>query len=175
MADGVITIEDGSSPANSVQLVVDEGDLSFDVMQRESVVIMDRTDLSALRQSKARPCSGKFRVKLKEFLSSTGNPVTPHEALFGVGAASGWLSTNSDGGNVRTVRIRFTCVSPVAGERAEDIVFEKSYDLNESFSERADADVLAVAFKDFEERPTITKRAAANPTDEPTVEPTTAA
>ena len=69
-------------------------------------------------------------MKLKEFLSSGSDyPVTPHEALFGVGAASSWLSTNTDGGGVRTVRIRFTCVSPITGEQAEDIVFEKCYDL----------------------------------------------
>ena len=180
MADGIITIEDGSSPANAVQLVVDEGDMSFDVVQRESVVIMDRMELNSLRKSKAKPCSGKFQVKLKEFLQAgAGYPVTPHEALFGVGAASAWLSTNNDGGDVRTVRIRFTVVSPVAGEEAEDIVFEKCYDVTEAFSERLGADVLAVSFQDFEERPTITKRTAANPTDEPTdaltVEPTTGA
>ncbi len=180
MADGFITIEDGSSPANSVQIVVDEGDLSFNVAQRESVVLMDRTDLGSLRKSKARPCSGRFQVKFKEFLQTgSGYPITPHEALFGVGAASGWASTNDDGGDVRAVRIRFTCVSPVQGEQAEDIVFEKCYDLNEVFSEKVEADILAVAFKDFEERPTITKRTAANPTDEPTeepsIEPTTAA
>jgi hypothetical protein len=174
MADGIITIEDGSSPANAVQLVVDEGDMCFDVAQRESVAIMDRTDLSSLRAGKARPCSGKFQVKFKEFLSATGYPVTPHEALFGVGAASSWLSTSNDGG-VRTVRIRFTCVSPITGEQAEDIVFEKCYELNETFSEKADADILAVAFKDFEERPTVAKRTSANPTNEPSSEQTTAA
>lgn len=159
MADGIIAIEDGSNPRNSVQVVVDEGDLSFDVIQRASVVLMDRTDLSALRAGKAAPCSGKFRVKLKEFLSSGANyPVTPHEALFGVGAAAGWKSTNRDGGGVRTVRLRFTCISPIPGEPPEDIVFERCFDLAETFSERADADILAVAFKDFEERPTIAKR-----------------
>jgi hypothetical protein len=175
MADGIIAIEDGSRPANAVQLVVDEGDMSFDVAQRESVAVMDRTDLSSLRPGKARPCSGRFQVKFKEFLSAAGRPVTPHEALFGVGAASSWLSTNSDGGGVRAVRIRFTCVSPITGEQAEDIVFEKCYELNETFSEKADADLLAVSFKDFEERPTVAKRTPANPTDEPTFQVTTAA
>jgi len=117
-------------------------------------------------------------VKFKEFLSATGYPVTPHEALFGVGAASGWKSTNDDGGDVRTVRIRFTCASPVAGEQAEDIVFAKCFDLKESFSEKADADILAIDFKDMEERPTISKRAGTDPTsaptDVPSVEPTEA-
>ncbi|MGO8702696.1 MAG: hypothetical protein ACLQVA_02675 [Candidatus Brocadiia bacterium] len=175
MADGIITIEDGSSPANAVQLVVDEGDMSFAVAQRESVAVMDRTDLSSLRAGKAKPCGGRFRVKLKEFLSSGSDyPVTPHEALFGVGAASSWLSTNTDGGGVRTVRIRFTCVSPITGEQAEEIVFEMCYELNETFSEKADADLLAVSFRDFEERPTVAKRTSANPTDEPTLELTTA-
>ena len=157
MADGVISIEDGSDPANALQIAVDEGDMSFDVIQRESVVIMDRTDLSSLRAGKAQPCAGKFQVKFKEFLSTTGYPVTPHEALFGVGSASSWLSTNNDGGSVRTVRIRFTCVSPVADEQAEDVIFEKCYDLNETFSEKADANILGLSFKDFEERPSIVK------------------
>jgi hypothetical protein len=168
MADGIITIEDGSDPANAVQIVVDEGDMSFDVIQRESLVIMDRMELNSLRIGKARPCAGKFQVKFKEFLSTTNYPVTPHEALFGVGAAGSWVSTNNDGGGVRTVRIRFTCVSPVAGEQAEDIIFEKAFDLFEAFSEKADADILAVSFKDFEERPTIAKRTSANPTNGPT-------
>ena len=180
MADGIITIEDGTSPTrNAVQLVVDEGDMQFDVAQREAVVLMDRMELNSLRKGKAKPCSGKFQVKFKEFLSATDYPVTPHEALFGVGAAAGWKTTNADGGDVRTVRIRFTCVSPVAGEQAEDVIFSKCFDLKEAFSEKADADVLAIDFKDMEERPTITKRTYAIPTDEPTegptVEPTTAA
>jgi hypothetical protein len=179
MADGIITIEDGTNPANAVQIVVDEGDMSFDVIQRESVVIMDRMELNSLRIGKAKPCSGKFQVKFKEFLSATSYPVTPHEALFGVGAASAWKSTNDDGGDVRTVRIRFTCVSPVSGEQAEDVIFEKCFDLQEAFAEKADADTLAISFKDMEERPTIAKRTATIPTDEPTdgptKEPTTAA
>ena len=172
MADGIITIEDGSSPRNAVQIVVDEGDMFFDVIQRESVVIMDRMELNSLRKSKAKPCSGKFQVKFKEFLSASNYPVTPHEALFGVGAAGVWKSTNTDGGDVRTVRIRFTCVSPVAGEQAEDIIFERCYDLKEAFSEKADADSLAIDFKDFEERPTIAKRTGTTPTNEPTDGPT---
>ena len=176
MADGIITIEDGTSGTrNSVQIVVDEGDMSFDVIQREATVIMDRMELNSLRIGKAKPCSGKFQVKFKEFLSATDYPVTPHEALFGVGAASAWKSTNDDGGDVRTVRIRFTCVSPVAGEQAEDIIFAKCYDLKESFSEKADADVLAVSFNDFEERPTILKRTGTIPTNEPTEGPTVVA
>jgi hypothetical protein len=175
MADGIITIEDGSSPTNAVQVAVDEGDLTFDVVQREAVVVMDRMELNSLRIGKAKPCGGKFQVKFKEFLSAANYPVTPHEALFGVGAASSWLSTNDDGGGVRTVRIRFTCVSPVEGEQGEDIVFEKCYDLKEAFSEKGDADILAIDFKDLEERPTITKRVSANPTNGPTDGPSTAA
>jgi len=179
MADGVITIEDGSSPANAVQIVVDEGDMSFDVLQRESVAILDRMELNSLRKSKARPCGGRFQVKFKEFLQTGSSyPITPHEALFGVGAASGWKSTNHDGGDVRTVRIRFTCVSPVEGEQAEDVIFEKCYDLKEAFTEKADADLLAIDFKDFEERPTIAKRTGTipsqPPTEGPTLEPSTA-
>jgi hypothetical protein len=164
MADGIITIEDGTTPvAHAVQLVVDEGDLSFDVVQRESVVVLDRNELSSLRPGKAKPCGGKFHAKFMDFLSATGYPVTPHEALFGVGAASGWKSTNDGGGAVRTVRIRFTVVSPIAGEPAEEIVFEKCFDLREALSERADADLLAIEFKDFEEQPAI-RRQAESPT-----------
>jgi hypothetical protein len=161
MADGMIAIEDGTSPTpNSIQIVVDEGDMSFDVVQRESVVIMDRTELNSLRKGKAKACAGKFQVKYKEFLRQGSDyPITPHEALFGVGAAAAWKSTNDDGGDVRTVRIKFTCVSPVPGESCEVITFEKCFDLKEAFSEKLDGDVLAIDFKDFEERPTIAKGA----------------
>jgi hypothetical protein len=175
MADGIITIEDGSSPANAVQVVVDEGDMSFDVIQREAVVIMDRMELNSLRIGKAKPCAGKFQVKFKEFLSTTDYPVTPHEALFGTGAAASWKTTNNDGGDVRTVRVRFTVISPVSGESPEDIIFEKCFDLKEAFSEKADADILAVDFKDMEERPTIVKHVGAAPTNEPTEGPTSEA
>ena len=162
MADGIISIEDGSTPVNSIQIVVDEGDMVFDVSQRESVVILDRTELNSLRKGKAKVCGGKFQVKYKEFLRQGSDyPVTPHEALFGVGAAAAWKSTNSDGGDVRTVRIKFTCASPVAGETAEVITFAKCFDLKETFSERLDGDLLAIDFKDMEERPTIAKGAAA--------------
>ena len=177
MADGIIVIEDGSNPANSVQIVVDEGDMAFDVVQREAVVIMDRMELQGLRKGKAKPCGGKFQVKFKEFLSlasTSGHPITPHEALFGVGAASAWASTNNDGGDVRTVRIRFTCVSPVSGEGAEDVIFNKCYDLKEAFSEKADANILAIDFKDMEERPIIGKRIGTVPTQPHTYYPTTA-
>jgi hypothetical protein len=140
------------------------------VIQRESVEILDRTELNSLRKGKAKPCSGRFQVKYKEFLRQGGNyPITPHEALFGVGAAAGWLTTNDDGGDVRTVTIIFTCVSPVAGETEEVITFAKCYNLKESFSEKLEADVLAIDFKDFEERPTIAKGTAAT-TEAPTTE-----
>ena len=174
MADGIITVFDGSSPANEVQVVVDEGDMAFDIVQREAVVIHDRMELHTTRIGKAKPCSGKLQVKFKEFLSTnTEHPVTPHEALFGVGAAAGWKSTDKSGSDVRKVGIRFTIVSPIAGEAAEDVIFAQCYDLKEAFSEKADADMLAISFNDFEERPTITKRTEApNPTDEPTIGPT---
>jgi hypothetical protein len=176
MADGIITIQDGSSHA--VQVVCDEGDMSFDVIQRESVVIMDRVELQGLRKGKAKPCSGKFQVKFKEFLSLSGDPVTPHEALFRTGAAASWTSTNTDGGDVPTIRIRFTVRNP-AGGQAEDIIFERCYDVKEAFSEKLDADILAISFNDFEERPTIAKRTGTIPTQAPTtgptIEPSTAA
>jgi hypothetical protein len=169
MADGFITIQDGSSPPNSLQIVVDEGDMSFDVIQRESVEILDRTELNSLRKGKARPCSGKFQIKYKEFLRQGNSyPITPHEALFGVGAAAGWLTTNQDGGDVRTVALIFTCVSPVPGETEEVITFAKCYNLKEAFSEGLDGDILAIDFKDFEERPTIAKGAATTTEAPPT-------
>jgi hypothetical protein len=80
--------------------------------------------------------------------------------LFGVGSAAGWKSTNDDGGDVRTVQIEFHCVSPVEGETEEVITFAKCFDLKAAFSEKADADILAFDFKNFEERPTIAKGAA---------------
>ena len=172
MADGFITIRDGTTPANSVRLVVDEGDMQFTVIQRESVSILDRTELNAIRKGKAKPCSGKFQVKFKEFLSTgqAGYPITPHEALFGVGSASAWASTNDDGGDVRTVAIIFTCVSPVTGEAEEVITFKKCYNIKEAFSEMLDGDLLAIDFEDYEERPTIAKGGATT-----TSAPTTAA
>ncbi len=172
MGDGIITISDGSSPPNSVQVVVDEGDMSFDLVQREAQTIMDRLELNSQRKGKAKPCSGKFQVKFKEFLSTmTEHPVTPHEALFGVGAAAAWLSTSPQP-DVRTVQITFTVVSPIAGEQAEDVIFARCYDLKEAFTEKLDADILAISFNDFEERPSIVKRTLLIPTDEPTPAPT---
>ena len=157
MADGIITIEDGSSPRNAVQIVVDEGDMSFDVVQRESVVIMDRMELNSLRKGKAKPCSGKFQVKFKEFLSASNYPVTPHEALFGVGAAGR--------GSPRTTTAA-TCGPSASGSPASRRWPANrprtSCSRNATTSRKRSArssmpTCLAIDFKDFEERPTIAK------------------
>jgi hypothetical protein len=170
MADGEITIQDGSTPAKVCTVVVDEGDLKFQFAARESVAVYDRTELSHLRKGKAKVLNGSFKVKYKQFLHDNADSnVTPHEAIFL--KAIGWTSSNTDGGGVPTVDLVFTVVSPVMTEDAEIITIARCYDMVEGFSEGME-DALDISFKYFEQNISVAKGTQAMTT---TAGPTSAA
>ena len=170
LRDGQITISDGDTPANSVAIAVDDGNLKFIIQQRPAIAVQDRGEHSHLRQGSAQVLDGSFSVKFKEFLSQGANGVSPYEALLMVGAAAAWETTNADGGDVETLDLIFDIVSPTSGEQDERVTIADIFDRKVEFSEGDDANVLACSFKYYDSNITIAKVAAATTTAAATTE-----
>lgn len=155
LRDGTIKIRDGTTPANEVEIAIDEGDLSFTV--HDNVInVLDRGDLSHMRKGDEAPVDLNFSIKFVEFLQSNGNPETLWEAIRNVGACAGWATTNDDGGDVFTIDIELSIASPTSGESTESIVFSKVRGEFE-FSEGDEYNTLSFTGTAFVTVPTISK------------------
>jgi hypothetical protein len=142
-----------------VDIVCDEGNLSlkYKASGRETKLIMDRGDMSHLRPGDEVPIDFSFSAQFKEFISESGvTPTTLVEAIQRLYAASGWTTTNADGGGVFTFNLIFDIVSPVAAEKNERVTLTKCFDVDISFQE-GDPNTLSMSGKAFMTRPTFAK------------------
>ena len=157
LRDGQLAINDGSPSPNTITLALDEGDLVW--TERSRVVnVLDRGDLSHMRQGDEQPVTGRFTLKFVEFISS-GAPAdpTPYEVLNRIGAAASWTSTNDDNGDVYTLELVFTITNPDPSGSDETVTFAKLCPARIELSEGDEYDTLSVEFQDFETAPTIAK------------------
>ena len=155
LRDGELMLRDGDDPVNSQLLALDEGNLQFNVPDPKEQ-ILDRGTLSHLREGDEQPVTGSFAVKFTELYNQGSNDITPYEAFKQLNGAADWVSTNSDGGGVYTIEMRFTVRSPTSGESDERITFAKTYAKSIDFQEN-NPSMLTVNFVDFETAPTVLK------------------
>jgi len=159
LRDCVLTIYDGDSPVNEVNVAFSEGNLQYaETEQIEQH--LDRGDLSHMREGDEVPVTGSFSARLTELLSQGDNRVTIREALKRVGAAAAWVSTNDDNGDVDTIGLKFRINTPVSAELDELVDFGKCHVDSIQLQEGAPANTISVNFTDFETAPTISKIAA---------------
>lgn len=155
MKDGTVKIKDNGS--NEITLVIEEGDTAWSESHPVRN-ISDRGNLSHMRQGNQEPVTGTFTLKFVEIIKQTGaSDPTPYEALKGVGAASGWATTNDDGGDVYTTDIDLEIVNPVSGEDNERHTLSKVHVTKIDFKEADEYDTLAFEFQAYEIAPTIAK------------------
>ena len=155
LRDGMIKIQD-SGASNEVMLVLDSGDLNFTENPNPVINVLDRGDLSHMRQGDEVPVTLSFSVKFTEFMSQGSNPVTLREALLMVEAASAWTSSNDDGGDVDTIDIEFLILSPTSGDQNELLTFTKVHGTLE-FAEGDEFNTLSFEGEAFMVSPTIEK------------------
>ncbi len=133
LRDGVIVIEDGSTPANSLMIVCEEGNLNWnetsDIKQ-----IKDRNRISHMRLGEEEPVAFSFSVHYKYSVASAAEPLSPYEVFHHQDGAAAWVTTNICG-DVHTVDIKFTMPDPCAAGESETIIFRRVPLPNVSFEE----------------------------------------
>jgi len=155
LRDGELQISDGG--ANSITLVLDEGNLSFEET-RNVINVLDRGVLDHRRAGDEAPISVSFSLKYEYLLADTGDTaeaISVREALTQSGAASSWASTDSTGRPFST-RLTFWVKNPDTAGKDEKIVFEKFHPTSIRVAE-GDPTMIEVTGEDFETIPTITR------------------
>ena len=155
LRDSTIVMND--NVAETITLAIEEGDLAY--TEADGVVrVLDRGDLSHMRQGDEAAVEGSMSMKYVEFIKQTGavNP-TAYEALSQTGGAAAWVSTNADGGDVYTLEMVVTIVSPTTGEDDETITFAFLHAENIEFNEGDEYNTLSFTFLDWEVRPSYAK------------------
>jgi len=157
LRDGTLVLSD-SGAANSITLACEEGDLRF--AESNAVInVLDRGDLSHMRQGDEVPVTLSWTLKFIELISSDTGIPTAYEAIKNIQAASGWTSTNTDGGDVFTLDMVFTISTPTATEKDEIITFANAHGAME-FAEGDEYNTLAFTGEAFIVAPEVAKDAA---------------
>jgi len=144
LRDGELVVKDGAGTPASITLALDEGDLRITEYE-DTIKVLDRGTLSHERMGDERPVEFSFTAKYVELMKQTGaSDPTLYEALRKIGGASGWTSTQTDGGDVYTVTMVFTITSPTGGEENETITLSLAHAEQIEFSEGDEYNTVSV-------------------------------
>ena len=91
-----ITVRDGSSTPNSIEVKIGEGNLTYSE-KVERIYELDRGKLDTVRDGDEQPVDVSFDFQW-EYITTLSSATVPtlEDALKRVGAASGWVSTDTD-------------------------------------------------------------------------------
>lgn len=158
LRDGELVIKDGSTPAQSLTVLLDEGDLTWSQRAR-TIEIKDRGSIAAghTRKGDDESISLSFTAKWTQLIGKSADAADPLQLyeLLTFAAGAGVASTSGPG-QQDTLRFEFTVIDPT-GAASEKIVFEKVYRENLTLSEGDDANVISFTGRDFESQPTIAR------------------
>lgn len=156
LRDGELVIKDGSSPAKSLTVLLDEGDLTWTQRVR-TIEVKDRGSIAAghTRKGDDESVSLSFSAKWTQLLGKSANSADPLQLyeLLTFATALGLTST-SGVGQQDTLQFEFTVTDPT-GAASEKITFAKVYRENLTLSEGADYNVIAFTGRDFEVSPAV--------------------
>jgi hypothetical protein len=158
LRDGELLIKDGSTPAVTLTVVLDEGDLSW-TQRTRTIEVKDRGSIAAghLRKGDDESVQLTFTAKWTQLIGKSANSADPlqlYETLM-LAPGSGVVSTSGPG-QQDTLRFEFTVVDP-AGAASERIVFSRVYRESLTLSEGDDANVIAFSGRSFETAPTVSR------------------
>jgi len=144
LRDGQLTIKDGA--AATIVVALDEGDLSFtvDTTPRE---IKDRGAHDHLRLGDENAIEMSFTCKFTRYQGRGGGDPSVRDGLKQEGNASGWTTTNTDGGDVYTTDLDFLISDPDGTN--ELLAFAKFAVDTLEFSEGEEYDTLSVSGKAY--------------------------
>lgn len=156
LRDGELVIKDGSSPAKSLTVLLDEGDLTWTQRVR-TIEVKDRGSIAAghTRKGDDESVSLSFSAKWTQLLGKSANSADPLQLyeLLTFATALGLTST-SGAGQQDTLQFEFTVTDPT-GAASEKITFAKVYRENLTLSEGVDYNVIAFTGRDFEVSPVV--------------------
>jgi hypothetical protein len=155
LRDGTMEVHDDAA-ANSITAILDEGNLSL-VITDNVIQVLDRGDLSHMRQGDEAPVQVSFGVKFCEFIVDTAGDPTVYDCLTHTGEAAAWVTTNDDEGDVFTLDIVFTISNPATGGKNELIVLRKVPSGQWTFNEGDEYNTLAYEGIAFMTKPEISK------------------
>lgn len=144
LRDAVISFADNDSPANTLTVAADEGNLKFTVA-KDVRQIMQRGDIDTLRKGAEKVIPLSFTLKYTELVGAT---CTPWEFMMGTGNASAFVYTAktgagydlADAGDVNVFTVVFTISQVPSG--SEVITFPNCFLESVPFSEGDDYDTL---------------------------------
>ena len=156
LRDGELVIKDGSTPPQTLTVVLDKGDLSWSQRQR-TVEILDRGSIAAghTRKGDEQSLHLSFSAKWTQLIGKSAlatDPLQLYETLMFL-SGSGVKSTSRTG-EQDTLQFEFTVHDP-AGVSSEKIIFHKVYRVALTMSEADDANHIAFTGCSFETAPTV--------------------
>lgn len=158
LRDGVITLRDGTTPTpNELELVLDEGDLSF-TRTRNKITVRDRGRLSHRRTGDEQEVEVSFSAKYTRGYGDTdpaSTQPTLADALQGVRSAATWVSTEDTaagalpmagptGSELFSVDLEFVINDPTGG-KSETITFLGFHADTIAFSEGDEYNTISVS------------------------------
>ncbi len=146
LRDGIITIKDGAGSPNTLEIILDTGDLNFTVAQ-EHIVVLDRGKLDHMRPGDEVAVAFTFSAKFVEWSGRTGSAgdVSVKDALKKEGNAAGWESTTDC--DVYSVDLEFKIQNPCPGNESETLVFADAVCDNVVFAEGDEFNTLSFTGK----------------------------
>lgn len=158
LRDAELVLIDGSSPANQITVLLDEGDLSW-TEHTNTIEVKSRGSITNghLRKGDDESVALTFSAKWTQLLGKSvdsQDPVQVYEFL-NLLSGTGITSTSPDG-QQQTLTLQFTVFDP-AGIAHERITFEKVYQESLSLSEGDDYNLIAYTGRSFTTRPTVSR------------------
>lgn len=158
LRDGELVIQDGSTPPQTLTVLLDEGDLSW-THKQQTIEVLDRGSIAAghTRPGNDESTHVSFTAKWTQLIGKSHNPADPlalYETLmFQPGAA---LVSTSREGEQKTLTLVFTVNDP-AGLAHEKIVFNKVYRESLTMSEGEKSNLIAFSGRVFSTVPVVTR------------------
>jgi hypothetical protein len=158
LRDGELVLKDGSDPAQSLTVLLDEGDLTWTERQR-TIEIKDRGSVAAghTRKGDEESIGLSFTAKWTQLLGKAADDADPLQLYeFLMFASGAEVVSTSDPGEQDTLQLEFTVVDP-AGVATERITFAKVYRESLTLREGDDYNTIAFTGRDFEVHPTVAR------------------
>lgn len=158
LRDGELVIKDGSTPPQTLTVLLDEGDLSW-THKQHTIEVKDRGSVTNghTRPGDEESTSLSFSAKWTQLIGkshSSADPLALYETLMFQQGAN--LQSTSGPGEQNSLTLEFTVTDP-AGVASEKIVFSKVYRESLTMSEGEKANLVAFTGRSFSTAPAITR------------------
>lgn len=122
LRQAVLTISDGDSPANTIDVKIGDGNLTYSETKNREF-LMDRGLLDTVRDGDDVPLDLSFNFRWEYIKADTGEDVTVEDALKQRGEAATWVSSDSNTCRPYAVDLIFTFTQLCTTEKKEILTF----------------------------------------------------